>query len=120
MPYDTWKRKIQQMRPKKRINRVTTMAFLIAGIFASRLVQLGRVVSKLTDFGQPGENVEITGMFKNRLKANGAHRMMLNRGERKEFAFSRQIERQWPCSWASTRSARCHKLLRNWGCRSTP
>ena len=45
--YDTWKRKILQMRPKERINRVNTMAWLITGIFASRSVQLGRVASKL-------------------------------------------------------------------------
>ena len=44
---DTWKRKIQQMRPKERINRVKRMTWLIAGIFASRSVQLGRVASKL-------------------------------------------------------------------------
>lgn len=45
--YDTWKRKIQQMRPKERISRVKTMAWLMAGIFASRSVQLGRVASKV-------------------------------------------------------------------------
>jgi hypothetical protein len=45
--YDTWKRKIQQLRPKERISRVKTMAALISGIFVSRSVQLGRVASKL-------------------------------------------------------------------------
>jgi len=45
--YDTWKRKIQQMRPKERLSRVKTMAWLMAGIFVSRSVQLGRAASKL-------------------------------------------------------------------------
>jgi hypothetical protein len=45
--YDTWKRKIQQLRPKERVSRVKTMAWLMAGIFASRSVQLGRVASKV-------------------------------------------------------------------------
>jgi hypothetical protein len=45
--YDTWKRKIQQLRPKERVSRVKTMAWLMAGIFASRSVQLGRVASKI-------------------------------------------------------------------------
>jgi hypothetical protein len=45
--YDTWKRKILQMRPWERISRVKTMAWLMAGIFVSRSVQLGRVAAKL-------------------------------------------------------------------------
>lgn len=50
--YDTWKRKIHQMRPKERLSRVKTMAWLLAGIYVGRTVQLGRVVSVL-----PGEAV---------------------------------------------------------------
>ena len=45
--YDTWKRKIKQMRPEERMSRVKTMAWLLAGIFASRSVQLGRIASKI-------------------------------------------------------------------------
>lgn len=45
--YDTWKRKIEQMRPNERKNRVKTMAWLMAGIFECRSVQLGRVASKI-------------------------------------------------------------------------
>lgn len=45
--YDTWKRKIHQLRPQERMSRVKTMAWLLAGIFASRSVQLGRVASKI-------------------------------------------------------------------------
>jgi hypothetical protein len=44
---DTWKRKIGQLRPKERISRVKTMAGLMAGIDASRSVQLGGVASKI-------------------------------------------------------------------------
>lgn len=45
--YDTWKRKIHQMRPNERISRVKTMAWLLAGIYVGRTVQLGRVASLL-------------------------------------------------------------------------
>lgn len=43
--YDTWKRKIEQMRPKERISRVKAVAWLMAGIYVGRTVQLGRVAS---------------------------------------------------------------------------
>lgn len=45
--YDTWKRKIQQLRPKERISRVKTMAWMMAGIYVGRTVQLGRVASQI-------------------------------------------------------------------------
>lgn len=43
--YDTWKRKIQQLRPKERISRVKTVAWIMAGIYVGRTVQLGRIAS---------------------------------------------------------------------------
>jgi hypothetical protein len=45
--YDTWKRKIQQLRPKERISRVKTMAWMMAGIYVGRTVQLGRIASQI-------------------------------------------------------------------------
>jgi hypothetical protein len=45
--YHTWRRKILQMRPGERKTRVETMAWLIAGIFESKSVQLSRIASKL-------------------------------------------------------------------------
>ncbi len=45
--YDTWKRKIQQLRPKERISRVKTMAWMMAGIYVGQTVQLGRIASKI-------------------------------------------------------------------------
>jgi hypothetical protein len=50
--YDTWKRKIQQLRPKERISRVKTMAWIMAGIYVGRTVQLGRIASLI-----PGQAV---------------------------------------------------------------
>ncbi len=45
--YHTWKDKILQMRPGERKTRVENMAWLIAGIFESKSVQLSRIASKL-------------------------------------------------------------------------
>lgn len=45
--YHTWKHKIEQLRPQENLNRTRGMAWLLAGIFVSRSVQLGRVASKL-------------------------------------------------------------------------
>ena len=50
--YDTWKRKIEQIRPQERISRVKTMAWLMAGIYIGRTVQLGRVASLI-----PGQTI---------------------------------------------------------------
>lgn len=45
--YHTWKAQIQQLRPEERLSRVKAMAWLLAGIYASRSVQLGRIASKI-------------------------------------------------------------------------
>lgn len=45
--YHTWRRKILQMRPGERKTRVANMAWLLAGIYASKSVQLSRVASQL-------------------------------------------------------------------------
>jgi hypothetical protein len=45
--YHTWKAKIQQLRPGERLSRVKGMAWLLAGIYVSRSVQLGRIASKI-------------------------------------------------------------------------
>jgi hypothetical protein len=50
--YDTWKRKIQQLRPKERISLVKTIAWMMAGIYVGRTVQLGRIASLI-----PGQAV---------------------------------------------------------------
>lgn len=45
--YHIWMIKITQMRPGERKTRVANMAWLIAGIFASKSVRLSQVASKL-------------------------------------------------------------------------
>lgn len=45
--YHTWKAKIQQLRPRERLSRVKGMAWLLAGIYTSRSVQLGRIASQI-------------------------------------------------------------------------
>ncbi len=52
--YHTWKAKIEQLRPRERLSRVKGMAWLIAGIYESRSVQLGRIASKIP--GRAGRN----------------------------------------------------------------
>ena len=45
--YHIWLRKIRQLRPLERITRVRNMAWLIAGIYKSRSVQLSKVACKI-------------------------------------------------------------------------
>src|SRR5512142_363325 len=45
--YDTWRRKIMQMRPGERKTSVENLAWMIAGIFESKSVQLSKIASKL-------------------------------------------------------------------------
>jgi len=45
--YHTWKRKIEQLRPGEHLSRIKTMAWLLAGIYTSQSVQLGRIASQL-------------------------------------------------------------------------
>jgi hypothetical protein len=45
--YHTWETKIRQLRPKERLSRVKGMAWLLAGIYESRSVQLGRIASQI-------------------------------------------------------------------------
>ncbi len=45
--YHTWMRKILQMRPGERKTRVKNMAWMIAGMFDSKSVQLSKIASKL-------------------------------------------------------------------------
>ena len=69
--YHTWKQKIRQIRPEERMSRVKTMAWLLAGIFVSQSVQLGRVASKV-----PGQTVRESVVRRlERLVANSAIRV---------------------------------------------
>ena len=45
--YHSWLERIKQLRPKERVTRLRTLAWLITGIFASRSVHLSRVASKI-------------------------------------------------------------------------
>lgn len=45
--YHTWKQKIEQLHPEERLSRVKLLAWLLAGLYTSRSVQLGRIASKI-------------------------------------------------------------------------
>jgi hypothetical protein len=45
--YDTWMNKIMQLLPNERITRVRNLAWLLAGIYASKSVHLSKIASKL-------------------------------------------------------------------------
>jgi len=45
--YHTWKNKFTQLLPNERVTRVRNLAWLVAGIFASKSVHLSKVASKL-------------------------------------------------------------------------
>lgn len=45
--YSIWHQRILQLRPKERITRVRTLAWLITAIFHGRAVQLGPIASKI-------------------------------------------------------------------------
>jgi hypothetical protein len=45
--YDTWMNKIMQLLPNERVTRVRNLAWLLAGIYASKSVHLSKIASKL-------------------------------------------------------------------------
>jgi hypothetical protein len=45
--FRTWFQHVQQLRPTERVTRVRNMAWLLAGIYLSRSVQLGQVAGKI-------------------------------------------------------------------------
>jgi hypothetical protein len=45
--YHTWNQKLTQLFPRERVTRIRNLAWLIAGIFASKSVNLSRVASKI-------------------------------------------------------------------------
>jgi hypothetical protein len=68
--YNNWIRKIRQLRPQEHLSRVKSMAWLLAGIYVSQSVQLGRVASKI-----PGSTLRLSVTRRlERLIANSAIR----------------------------------------------
>jgi hypothetical protein len=47
--YDTWKRRIMEMRPSQRITQVRNFVWLIVRIFQSQLVCFNRIAGKIPE-----------------------------------------------------------------------
>ena len=45
--YDTWKRRIMELRPGQRITQIRNFVWLIVGIYQSRSVYLSRIAGKV-------------------------------------------------------------------------
>ena len=45
--YDTWKRRIMELRPEQRITQIRSFVWLIVGIYQSRSVYLSRIAGKV-------------------------------------------------------------------------
>jgi hypothetical protein len=69
--YDTWKRRILELRPDQRITQVRNFAWLIIGIFQSRSVCLSRIAGKVPG---PAKLLSMTRRL-SRLLANPAIRV---------------------------------------------
>jgi len=69
--YDTWKRRIMELRPEQRITQVRNFVWLIVGIFQSRSVCLSRIAGKVPG---PAKLLSMTRRL-SRLLANPAIRV---------------------------------------------
>jgi hypothetical protein len=45
--YDTWNRRIQELRPGQRITQIRNIVWLVTGIYQSRSVCLSRIAGKI-------------------------------------------------------------------------
>ena len=85
--YDTWKRRIMELRPEQRITQIRSFVWLIVGIYQSRSVNLSRIAGKVPG---PAKLLSTTRRL-SRLLANPAIRVR----EWYEPIAREWLERQW-------------------------
>ena len=61
--YHSWVKQIKQLRPKERISRVKTMAWLISGIYASQSVHLSKISNKMSGSAKLSSHIKRLSRF---------------------------------------------------------